>query len=471
MSKYSRTALRIQNIIFTILLLLVIGLLAWLGKTYHANFDFTHGQKNSLHPSTQKLLKKLDKPLDLIAYVPDDATIHTALKKRIEKYKKYKADTSLEIINPDLNPDKAKADGIQFSGQLLIKLGDKTEIVSSVDEQTVINVLQRLSRDKPRLALFLEGHDERKPLEENANGMSKLVNILEAQGFTIQPHNLIRTQNIPNDATFVVIAAPQKEYLETEVKIISDYLKQGGNLLWMQEPGGLYGLDDIEQQLGLVIHEGTMVDANQALQDMLGIKHPAAIAIIDYGNSELTKDLSAHTIFPFTTVISRDEENKSEDKNTKQTDNKNWKYQPLLTALPTSWLESGEIQGNVKFDDEADIPGPLDIAMSLTRPNIKNNNVDADEKYPDQRVIVMGDSNFMLNNYIGQGSNLTLATNIFNWLGADDDLLSITPISAPDTKLMLPGWALYSMALFFLLVLPIGLLLIGTIRWLRRRKR
>jgi hypothetical protein len=257
----------------------------------------------------------------------------------------------------------------------------------------------------------------------------------------------------------VVIAAPQKDYLEEEIKIISDYLKQGGNLLWMQEPGSLFGLDDIEQQLGLIINEGTMLDANQALQDMLGIKHPAAIAIIDYGDSALTKDLTAHTIFPFTTVISRDEESeKTEGENA-------WKYQPLLTTLPTSWLESGEIQGDVKFDDEADKPGPLDIAMTLTRPNTAN------EKFPDQRIVVMGDSNFMLNNFIGQGSNLTLATNIFNWLGADDELLSITAITSPDSKLELPSWALYSMALFFLLGLPIGLLLIGTVRWLRRRKR
>lgn len=455
MSNYSHTALRFQNIIFIVLFLAIIGLLAWLGKTYQRDFDLTRNQQNSLHPSTQLLLKKLDKPLQLIAYIPDDATIHSALKKRINKYKKYKKDTTLEIINPDLNPDKAKADGVQYSGQLLIRLGEKSEIVNSVDEQTVINVLQRLSRDKPRLAVFIEGHDERKPLEENSNGMSKLVNVLQAQGFTIQPHNLIRTQSIPSDATFVVIAAPQKSYLEAEVKIIGDYLKQGGNLLWMQEPGGLFGLDDIEQQLGLVINEGTILDANQALQKMLGIKHPAAIAIIDYGDLALTKDLSAHTIFPFSTSIEQDEKSEKND----------WKYQPLLTTLPTSWLESGEIQGDVKFNDEADKPGPLDIAIVLTKPNT------ADEKAPEQRVIVMGDSNFMLNNFIGHGSNLALSTNIFNWLGADDELLSITPVTAADTKLELQGWTLYGIAAFFLLILPIVLLLIGTIRWMKRRKR
>ncbi len=173
MKQKSQLSLRFQNIVFTLLFLVVIGLLAWLGKTYHKDFDFTQSQQNSLHPSTQKLLKKLDKPLQLIAYIPDDATVHSALKKRINKYKKYKSDTHLEIVNPDLSPERAKEDGIQFSGQLLIKLGDKSEIVSSVDEQTVINVLQRLSRDKPRLAVFIEGHNERKPLDDNSNGMSK----------------------------------------------------------------------------------------------------------------------------------------------------------------------------------------------------------------------------------------------------------------------------------------------------------
>ncbi len=459
MSKKLNIGLRFQNIVFTILVMVVIGLLAWLGKTYHTEFDFTHSQQNSLHSSTQKLLRKLDKPLQLIAYIPDDATVHQALKKRVNKYQKYKKDISLEIINPDLNPDRAKKDGIQFSGQLLIRLGDKSEIVSSVDEQTVINVLQRLSRDKPRLAVFIEGHNERKPFEENSNGMSKLVQVLQTQGFNIQPHNLIRTQSIPTDATFIVIAAPQKDYLEAEVKIIADYIKQGGNLLWMHEPGEMFGLDNLEQQLGIIINEGTMLDANQALQNMLGIKHPAAIAIIDYGESDITKDLTAHTIFPFVTAIERDIKNEKVDQAQK------WKYQPLLTTLATSWLESGSIQGDVKFDDEADKPGPLDIAMTLTRPNSTN------EKAPEQRIVVMGDSNFMLNNFIGHGSNLELATNIFNWLGADDELLSIVRVTVPDTKLELPNWALYSMSLFFLLVLPIGLLLIGTIRWMRRRKR
>ena len=385
--------------------------------------------------------------------MPDDATVHTALKKIVSKYQKFKKDTQLEFVNPDLDPQRAKADGIQYSGQLLIKLGDRSETINSVDEQVIINVLQRLTREKSRQIIFIEGHGERSPFDEKSSGLSSFTQIMSGKGFKFQPHNLLRTQSIPKDTSFVVIASPNKDYLEGEVKIIKEYLEKGGNLLWLNEPGGIFGLDDLEQQLGLEIQEGTLLDANKALQDMLGIKHPAVIAIIDYGKSALTQELSAHTLFPFPTAIVRDESEK----------NLPWTYQPLLTTQPTSWLEAGEIQGNVKYDDETDRPGPLDIAQSLTRTK--------PEGKGEQRILVIGDSNFLLNSFIGQGSNLEFASNLFNWLGEDDELLSIKAITAPDATLDLSGWALYGSALYFLLVLPIGLVLIGTVRWIRRRRR
>lgn len=453
MNKKAQYALRLQNVIFTVLFLSIIGLLAWLGKTFHKSYDLTHNQTNSLHESTQKLLTNLKQPLKLIAYVPDDATVHTALKKLVNKYQKFKKDTQLEFVNPDLDPQRAKADGIQYSGQLLIKLGDKSEAINSVDEQIIINVLQRLTREKSQLVVFIEGHGERSPFDDKSSGLTNFTKILEGKGFKFQPHNLLRTQSIPKDTSFVVIATPNKDYLEGEVKIIKEYIDKGGNLLWLNEPGGIFGLDDLEQQLGLEIQEGTLVDANQALQDMLGIKHPAVIPIIDYGQSELTKDLSAHTLFPFATAIIRDEAEKDLP----------WKYLPLLTTLPTSWLETGKIQGNVKYDDATDRPGPLDIAQSLIRKK--------PEGKGDQRILVVGDGNFLLNSFIGQGSNLEFASNIFNWLGEDDELLSIKAITAPDATLDMSGWALYGSALYFLLILPIGLILTGTVRWIRRRKR
>lgn len=463
MMNKSHIALRIQSIVFTLLFVLVIGLLAYVGKTYNKRFDVTQSQRNSLSETMQSLLKKLDKPLSITAYVPDDAVVKTSLKQLIEKYQVHHKDINLEFVNPDLNPTRAQEDGIAYSGQLLLKYNNKSEAVNSVDEQNVLNVLQRLSREKARIVVFIEGHGEASPFEDKSNGISKLSEVLEKKGFSLQPHNILRTQSIPDNASFVVIAAPKKEYLEAEVELITEYIEQGGNLLWLHEPGEVFGLDDLEQQLGLELQLGTLLDANQDLQRMLGIQHPAAIAIIDYGPSELTTNLAAHTLFPFATTIEKDADSDSIENNS------SWKYQPLLSTLITSWLESGDIQGNVKFDDDADKPGPLTMGMALTQENINAINQDT-KVIPEQRVLVLGDSDFMRNNYIGQGSNLEFASNIFNWLSADDELLSIKTNVVSGTTLDLTKSGRIGLVVLWL-GLPLALFIFGTWRWLRRRKR
>jgi len=454
----SHIALRLQNVIFSILFVLVIGLLAYAGKTYNKRFDVTQSQRNSLSETMQTMLKKLDKPLAITAYVPDDAVVKTSLKQLIDKYRVHHDDIEIEFVNPDLNPARAQADGIAYSGQLLLEYNNKKEAINSVDEQNVLNVLQRLSREKARIVIFIEGHDEASPLENKSNGVSKLAEVLEKKGFTLQPHNMLRTQSIPDNASFVVIAAPKKDYLEAEVELLTQYIEQGGNLLWLHEPGEVFGLDNLEQQLGLELQLGTLLDANQDLQRMLGIQHPAAIAIIDYGPSDLTKNLAAHTLFPFATTIEKDVDSDS-----------SWKYQPLLSTLITSWLESGDIQGNVKFDDDADKPGPLTMGMALTRENLSELKSDS-TSIPEQRVVVLGDSDFMRNNYIGQGSNLEFSNNLFNWLSTDDELLSIKTNVSTGTALELSTTGRIGLTVLWL-GLPLALFSFGLLRWLRRRKR
>ena len=111
--------------------------------------------------------------------------------------------------------------------------------MDSASEETIGNAIQRMSRGGERLVVFLEGHGERNPLADESTGMSQLVANLQRNGFKIQPHNLVRTQSIPQNASFAVIAAPQQDLLPGEVDVLKKYVEQGGNLLWLQDPGGL----------------------------------------------------------------------------------------------------------------------------------------------------------------------------------------------------------------------------------------
>jgi ABC-type uncharacterized transport system involved in gliding motility auxiliary subunit len=86
-------------------------------------------------------------------------------------------------------------------------------------------------------------------------------------------------------------------------------------------------------------------------------------------------------------------------------------------------------------------------------------------------VIVTGDTDFLSNQFIGNGSNLDLGLDMLNWLSFDDNLISISPRSAIDTRLDLSPNQQMIIAVAFLILLPMVLLGSGLRIWLVRRKR
>ena len=460
MSKHAHRLVWVQNVIFYLLFVVILGLLGFLGREFKIATDWTYDGRNSLSVPTQTLLKTLDQPVNFVAYIPDNPTLQEQLKQLLGKYQRVRPDITLEFVNPDLDPTRAKQDGIDHAGQLAIHLGGRSEVMDSASEATIGSAIQRMSRGGERLVVFLEGHGERQPLLDQSSGMSQLVANLQRNGFLIQPHNLVRTQMLPQNASFVVIAAPQQDFLPGEVAVLKKYLEQGGNLLWLQDPGGLHGLQPLEELLGLQIYDGTVIDANEQLQALLGINHPAVVPVVDYGKAEIVQKMAGkQTIFPFATMVARSPTAGDKDGAL------NWQADEFLNTLPGSWLESsGVLEGAVKFDEgSGDEEGPIPIGVTLTR--------ELASAKKSQRVVVIGDSDFMLNSFIGIGANLDLATNTFNWLSADDNLLEVPVIRAPDTKLDLSETGGFVLGTFFLFVLPIGLLLAGAWIWWRRRRR
>ena len=443
----------LSQLLFYVLLLSLVGMAAWLSTRHTKTVDVSYGQRNTLTEATQSLLKSVKEPLSFVAYLSEDKTkLHTGMRKLVAKYQQFKPNTSLEIVDPNLNPERAKADNVLAEGRVILKLGEQSEKLAAVDENTVANTIQRILRNTIPRVIILEGHQERSVFDESNSGMSKLLERLSERGFRVQPHNILKTQSIPEDSSFVIIASPLKDYLKTEVDVLLEYVAAGGNLLWLTEPRTLGGLDSLSQRLGLSILEGTLLDSNQSLQEMLGIKHPAVIPVIQFSHS-LLKDMTSPTLFPFATVVEKSSE--------AQTD---WTYSPLLSSGEGSWLETAALSGEVTPDyTSGDLPGPLSLAMTLTR----------NKQQREQRIVVIGDSDFLLNQFIGAagGGNLTLANKLFDWLSNGDQLLKIKPSRAPDTIVAMPGKSLTYLALLFLIGIPTLLISIGTLRWWVRKRR
>lgn len=444
----SRRLTRLQNLVFVVLLLAAVGLLAWLSTQYRYEADWTAGNRNTLSAETQELLSRIEGELVITAYVADDTELHRRIAERIDRYRRHKADIVLEFVNPDLEPQRAKADDIQRAGQLVLRLGGRKEVVGDLAEQTLANALQRLVRGEERYVMFLEGHGERALAGTDSKGLAQLARVLERSGLTLRELNLVRTPAIPDNIALLVIAAPQQPLLAGEVELIRQYVDNGGALLWLVEPGELQGLAPLAGQLGVGLPDGLLVDANQQLRSLLGMDHPAIIPVAAYGRHPATADLEVFTLFP----VARPVEAQGSE---------TFEQQALLTTLSETWLETGPLEGDVTFDEAAgDRPGPLTLGLALTR------QVEDSE----QRIAVIGDADFLANGFLGHGGNLDLATRLINWLSADDTLIAITSRGAPDTTLDLsPGYG-YAVAIGFLFLLPLALLTAGLVIWLRRRR-
>ncbi len=453
----SRWQIRLQNIIFFVLLTCVISALAWLSTQYYYQADWTAGKRNTLAADTRLFLQGLDEAVTITAYVPNEPELRQRISENIERYSRYKQDISLEFVDPNLEPGRAERAGVTRNGQLSISIGERSETVDDITEQTITNSLQRLSRKSERWLVFLEGHGERDPDDNSNPGLSRLQDSLVRSGFKVQKLNLIRTPVIPDNTSVLVIAGVQGSLTPGELQKIQDFVAQGGALLWLHDPAvedslARSDLDPLSDDLALRFISGTLVDANPEIRQVLGIKHPAVVPVVDYEEHPVTRGLKFHTLFPFAGGI-----------DVLVNEESLWRPQPILLTLPRAWSETGGFMGeDISFSTDAgDTAGPLMLGLSLTR----------QREDRQQRVIVVGDSDFVANAYIGQGSNLELGLNLFNWLSQDEGLLSISPRAAPDTQLQLSKPRMIAIVAGFLLVLPLGLLIVGFTLWFKRRNQ
>jgi ABC-type uncharacterized transport system involved in gliding motility auxiliary subunit len=454
-SRRSRILLRLQGLTFSLLFAASIGLLAWLSTQYVYQADWTAGARNTVSADTRELLAELDQPVRITAFVRDEAQLRRQIQDLVGSYQRFKDDITLEFINPDTVPEQVRELGISSGGELRVSYRGRSENIQTLSEHTLSNSLLRLSRQEQRWIAFLTGHGEREPLGETNHGLGIFGAELERKGLNVQKVNLTET-GIPTNISLLVVAGPRVNLLPGEVSALLDYVQQGGNLLWLAEPGDLHGLEPLAELLGIDFLPGRVVDAGSQL---FGVDNPTFVVITAYPQHEITGNMATVTVFPEVAALGL-------------RDSGAWTQVPLLTTLPRSWTELGELAGEISFDADTDErAGPLDIGVVLTRKRPASEAMEAAAEPPEQRVIVIGDGDFLSNTYLGNGGNLGLGLNMVHWLSHDDAFIDIQVQAAPDTTLELGRTAQAVIGIGLLFGLPLLLLVSGLLVWLRRRRR
>ncbi len=439
--------LRLINVSFVVLFLLAVGLLQWLAQEYHLQFDWTRMHRHSLSPASEAVLAQLKEPLKITAFASQRGETRRQIQDLVGRYQKQKPDIQLEFVDPDTAPERVRAAGVQLDGELVFEYGDARESLppTQFNEQNFTNALTRLGHRGERWVVFLSGHGERSPDKQANFDLSTWAVQLRKRGFKTRTLSLGEHPQIPQNTTVLVIAGPRTRLLAGEVREIQNYLNRGGNLLWLHDPGPLLGLEPLAENLGVEFQPGVIVDPTS--ENITG--NATAIVITKYSAHPVVRGFADNTVFPQAGGISLNAP-------------EGWQGSVLMDTRPSSWSETGPLNGPIKFDKGQDIRGPLNLAVALMRT--------LDNKR-EQRVVVVGDGDFLANTYLPNGGNLELGMSLANWLSQDDAFVNIPVKTARDRSLDLSRGGQIAIVAVFLALLPITLISCGVWIWLRRRKR
>jgi len=465
MNRAARRNVLLQSWLFTILLLLIVGLLAWLGTRYHFEMDWTASGRHTLSESTVQLLQSLDETneangsITITAFTRQQGEqgVRLRISELVGRYQQLTPTLLLEFVDPDQDPQRVRQEGITLDGEMLIQYRGRKEHLKTIGEQALTNALQRLVRSGERKIAFLIGHGEQSFDGLANHDLSRWAEQLTQKGFQFTALNLSSRLAIPTDSGVLVIASPQSALLSGEVKIIREYLSSGGNLLWLHDPNDSSVPElAISQDLGFRFNRGTIVDPTG---EQLGIENPAIIVVPDYPVHAVSSGLTTMTLFPLAHAIELNNEVSE------------WQKTPILQSLKRSWSEHQPLQGTIQFDAESDQQGPLTLGLLLERTVMSSAQNRVDSAAKSQRIAVIGDGDFISNAYLGNGANRELGERLLNWLSFDDELITIPPKVAPDIHLALTPNLAILFGFGFLLVIPGALLGSGLWIWHRRRQR
>ncbi|MBD2456425.1 Gldg family protein [Nostoc sp. FACHB-87] len=342
-------------VVATAAVLVILGLINFLGVRYQLRQDLTETQLFTLAPQSQELVRRLPQTVKIWVF---DTNQNPQDRELLENYQRQSSKFQFEYVDPQSRPGIAERFGVKEYGEVYLESGNKRQLVQSLNvnerlsEIKLTNRLQQLINSTVIKAYFVQGHGEH-PLTGGESGISQAVQGLSEKGYTVEPLNLADKLQVPNDAAVVVVAGAKRGFFDAEVKALQDYLNRGGNLLLMVDPDTDPKLNPLLQEWGVRLDNRLAVDVSGA---GVGLG-PAAPIITDYGQHPITKDFGNGISFY---RLARPVE---------ITSVAGVESTPLVRtkAYPNSWAESDLKSEKLEFNPDKDLKGPLTLGAALTR--------------------------------------------------------------------------------------------------------
>jgi len=415
--------------------------------------DLTEDKVNTLSPELASAVKTLPEKVIATGFFSQNSSTESAEKLLGNIKASSEGKFDYNFVNPDRDPQAALNAGITGDGKILLQMGDRKEIVAFASETEILKGVLRLLNPGNNVVYFLTGHGERDIEQAGEAALTRAKATLESKNYTVNTLNLPAENQIPEDASVIIIAGPLQPISEDEVKLLQDYLDNGGSLVVMEEPTALteFGetpdplADMLAKNWGITFNNDIVIDLNSpqpttAVAAYYDTAHPVTVSM---------NRLAAY--FPFTRSLNMSDSVEGIT------------LTPLVQTNERSWGETNfeDLTGGGQVGLDADeIPGPLTLAIA------------GENSTTGGRVIVFGTSSFAVDQIFDAYGNGDMFVNSVDWVAEQEEGSGIVPKTPTERTFNIPGqfqWVAILLGSVF--IIPGLVVVAGISSWLARRRQ
>lgn len=436
--------------------------------------DLTEGAQFTLSRHTQAALKGLKAPVKVTGFFTRKSAEMQASRQSAEnllsEYRYHTDKFEYQFLDPEESPGLARQYEVRDDGALVFEFEGRRRQIFGIGEQEFTGAILAVTGIEQQKIYFIGGHGEPDVGSADQRGFSFAKDGLTTDNYEVRTLNLNTVDRVPADATVVVVAAPRTPYLEPEVRLLNQYLDNGGKALFLLDPTLTPELRSALARWGVQVKNGTVVDqASHVPPDVTNVVRAA------YDRTMvITKDLPA-TFFPGAAGLGIE---------IPEDDRDHVFVLPLVVTSPQSFLET--TPDRIEFNEGQDQRGPFPLGVTVlaekpigqrpqrTGPSTALPGGVTPQITPEQlsnptRLVVFADYDFATDQFFYSLGNSDLFLNSINWLTGSEELVSIRTKPEQFRRLVVTqriwNFILYSSVALW----PLALLVAGAIVYWRRR--
>ncbi|MBW1709408.1 MAG: GldG family protein [Deltaproteobacteria bacterium] len=480
-SKQGRYSVNTTIMIAVFVAILILA--NFFGLTNHRRFDVTASSKFTLATQTQRVIKELKQPVQVIGFFPEVANLRAAkeaARNLLDEYRYFNRKLSYKFVDPDAKPGLAKQYRVQYNGSLVFLSRERQKIVLIPNEQNFTGALLEVTGVKAKKVYFLSGHGERDINNVRETGYSVARMGLIRDLYKVDSLNLTLNPQVPQDCAVLVIAGPKKALPKAETEAILNYLKGNGKVLLLADPNPPAEVNEILATWGIAVGRGRIVDKiayvspDKTTPAVFRDKYPPVVVTAGLDTTYFPEASSVVLTKELKRVIdSMKEQAKGQEKQPE------WPLSPAqygsLVVLPailtteSSWLETDSKEE--RFDKDTDVQGPLALGILMIASAPLSEEAPAKKQGEEKltRIVILGDSDFASNQHIQNGGNGDLFLNSVNWLAEEEHLIYVRPKPFTFRRLVISKDASRFIRFSSVALLPFLLVVLSAIIWIRKR--